>query len=282
MGPWNPVNSPVEVGSWNPIYLEGFIHLRWCRISSINNIIVKGHQMAGFFFWNFCWTVFRHQNAHWITKLAWLNKHRPPPPFFKYPPRKTNMAGWKINISNRRYILTHSHVVFVSIVMFRFPGCTLPETIFFFSSLKKWHFWKTETKFPFKRVPAFHLSGAFCYCSVLPWCKISRKDPTWWTTLPLRSGVFEKMVWRWENHQLAAMGRCSVFKEWEFLKFFILQRNVASIQIQNPSFSPRKFESSKPPQILSRWWQLKYFYFHPTWGDDPIWLLYFSSVETTT
>ncbi len=152
-----------------------------------------------------------------------------------------------------------------------------PPWNYSFSPLKKIHFWKTETKFPFKGVPAFHLSGAFCYCSVLPWCKISPKDPTWWTTLPLRSGVFEKMVWRWENHQLAAIGRCSVFEEWEFVKFFILQRNVASIQIQNPSFSPRKFESSNPPNFYLGGGNSNIFYFHPTWGDDPIWLLYFSS-----
>jgi len=33
----NPVNSPVEVGSF-PHYLQGLIHPRWSWISSINSI----------------------------------------------------------------------------------------------------------------------------------------------------------------------------------------------------------------------------------------------------
>ncbi len=34
----NPVNSPVEVGSWNPIIYRDFTNPRWCRISSINSM----------------------------------------------------------------------------------------------------------------------------------------------------------------------------------------------------------------------------------------------------
>ena len=37
--PRNPARKPVEVGSLNH-YLQGFIHSRWCRISSINSITV--------------------------------------------------------------------------------------------------------------------------------------------------------------------------------------------------------------------------------------------------
>ena len=33
----NPANSPVEVGSFSH-YLQGFIHVGWCRISCINSI----------------------------------------------------------------------------------------------------------------------------------------------------------------------------------------------------------------------------------------------------
>ena len=36
VGGWNPVNSPVEVGSLSH-YLQGFIHPSWCRISAINS-----------------------------------------------------------------------------------------------------------------------------------------------------------------------------------------------------------------------------------------------------
>ena len=41
--------APVEVGSLSH-YLQGFIHPRWCRISSINSRFVKGpkfHQFVG-------------------------------------------------------------------------------------------------------------------------------------------------------------------------------------------------------------------------------------------
>ena len=39
---WNPVNSPVKVGSWSH-YLPRFffLHPRWCRISSSNSINFK-------------------------------------------------------------------------------------------------------------------------------------------------------------------------------------------------------------------------------------------------
>ena len=29
--------------------------------------------------------------------------------------------------------------------------------------------------------------------------------------------------------------------------------------------------------VVTRWWQLKYFFFTPTWGDDPIWRAYVSN-----
>ena len=40
LGRWfrNPVNSPVEVGSLS-YYLQGLLHLRWCRMSSINSMV---------------------------------------------------------------------------------------------------------------------------------------------------------------------------------------------------------------------------------------------------
>ena len=33
---------------------------------------------------------------------------------------------------------------------------------------------------------------------------------------------------------------------------------------------------------LSRWWFQTFFIFHLTWGNDPIWLIFFKWVETTT
>ncbi len=34
-------------------------------------------------------------------------------------------------------------------------------------------------------------------------------------------------------------------------------------------------------QTLSRWWFQTFFIFTPTWGNDPIWLIFFKWVETT-
>ena len=33
--------------------------------------------------------------------------------------------------------------------------------------------------------------------------------------------------------------------------------------------------------MSTRWWQLKYCFFNPTWGNDPIWRIFFKWVETT-
>ena len=55
-----------------------------------------------------------------------------------------------------------------------------------------------------------------------------------------------------------------------------------------PSPSPAKsqhclcFCLSRKIGNLSRWWfQTFFFIFTPTWGDDPIWLIFFKWVETT-
>lgn len=52
-------DSPVEVASFIPLFsLQGFIHLRWCRISCINRII--GGCMYKMVAWTFfLWTFFR-------------------------------------------------------------------------------------------------------------------------------------------------------------------------------------------------------------------------------
>ena len=51
---WNPVNSPVEVGSLSH-YLQGFIHPRWLfGISSINSMYTHLSQLT-------CWS---HQNGY--------------------------------------------------------------------------------------------------------------------------------------------------------------------------------------------------------------------------
>ena len=41
------------------------------------------------------------------------------------------------------------------------------------------------------------------------------------------------------------------------------------------------FETWDTPLIKSRWWFQIFFIFIPTWGNDPIWLIFFKWVETT-
>ena len=52
-GRLNPANSPVEVGSWNPIIFGFYMYPRWFRISSINSIC--------FMFW----IVLKHFELFW-------------------------------------------------------------------------------------------------------------------------------------------------------------------------------------------------------------------------
>ena len=62
----NPVNSPVEVGSLSH-HLQGFIHPRWCRISSINSMLVSGRlpcHCAGDGGWGFIMPWLLRRGAH--------------------------------------------------------------------------------------------------------------------------------------------------------------------------------------------------------------------------
>ena len=44
---WNPVNSPVEVGSLSHYYLQGFLHLRWLfGISEPSTVVIRAMRKA--------------------------------------------------------------------------------------------------------------------------------------------------------------------------------------------------------------------------------------------
>ncbi len=110
---WNPAftrRSPVEVGSLSH-YLRGFIHPRWCRISSINSmwlniccrpfafgtnhgsdlILPKSMTPIVDFFWFgvILWIAFALQLSS--IGLQWTNRIR----LNCYTPRKTNIETFK-------------------------------------------------------------------------------------------------------------------------------------------------------------------------------------------
>ena len=67
--PKSGINSPVEVGSLSH-YLQGFIHPRWCRISSINSILPSIHGVFDDWInvgWWCCW--WKKSGDH---HLGWL------------------------------------------------------------------------------------------------------------------------------------------------------------------------------------------------------------------
>ena len=51
---------------------------------------------------------------------------------------------------------------------------------------------------------------------------------------------------------------------------------------KSPKFGAlREFQKLAPKTSKTRWWFQTFFIFTPTWGNDPIWLIFFRWVETT-
>ena len=76
---------------------------------------------------------------------------------------------------------------------------------------------------------------------------------------------------------------CSILNlpvDWQF-EYYCLETSRHSTNDVSMIWMPIWWENKQNFNYTTRWWFQILFIFTPTWGNDPIWLIYFRWVETT-